>query len=274
MTDTIRARDGVILAADWFEAHPARAVVLMAPAMGVKRAYYARFARFLAERGATVLVPDYRGIGGSRRGSLREEPADLLTWAEMDLGGALDALRARHPGLPIRYVAHSVGGQLLGFIPDSGVDRALFVASQMGHWRLWDRGRTFMFLFWHLYVPVLTALFGRLPMSLFRAGEDVPPGVARQWARWGRDRRYLLSESGRTAGFASWDGTLHSWAIEDDTYAPPRSVDALADVYTGAAVTRRHIRPSDAGLSRLGHFGFFRPEAAALWPEAADALLG
>jgi predicted alpha/beta hydrolase len=32
-------------------------------------------------------------------------------------------------------------------------------------------------------------------------------------------------------------------------------------------LSRRHIVPAEVGLRAIGHFGFFRPQSAALWPE-------
>ncbi len=68
----VEARDGFPLAADLFlpDAAPT-AAVLIAPAMGVPRGYYAAFAGHLAREGLAALTLDYRGIGGSRAGALR-----------------------------------------------------------------------------------------------------------------------------------------------------------------------------------------------------------
>src|SRR5579883_2471388 len=65
----IRATDGQRLAASVFQPTRPRAgapAVVVNSATGVRRDYYAPFARFLAERGYTVVTYDYRGIGGSR----------------------------------------------------------------------------------------------------------------------------------------------------------------------------------------------------------------
>jgi len=36
------------------------------------------------------------------------------------------------------------------------------------------------------------------------------------------------------------------------------------------SVERRHIVPSQCGLARIGHMGFFRPSSSALWTEVVD----
>src|SRR4051812_16768139 len=67
----VGAVDGVSLAATLYEADTTslnadRPVVLVSSAAAVRRPFYDRFARFLADDGFTVLTYDYRGIGDSR----------------------------------------------------------------------------------------------------------------------------------------------------------------------------------------------------------------
>lgn len=280
-TLAIPARDGFPLAADLFlPAGEPRAAALLAPAMGVPRAFYAAFAGHLAEQGIAALTVDYRGIGGSREGAgtLRGFRAALHDWAELDLAGALDALASRAPGAPLLWIGHSVGGQLFGLLDEARVRAALFVGSQSGHWRLWPgAGRLAMLALWYAVIPAVVPVFGRLPGAVFGGGEDVPAGVAREWASWGRSREYLLSyarpRGGR--GFTRFGGPIRSYAISDDAFAPVPTVSALAACYTAARTEVRVVRPSDAGARSLGHFGFFRARVGGpLWSEASRWLLG
>ncbi|HEY6098815.1 MAG TPA: alpha/beta fold hydrolase [Anaeromyxobacter sp.] len=274
----IPARDGFPLAADLFlpEGTAPRAAVLVAPAMGVPRGYYAAFAAHLARSGMAAITVDYRGIGGSRDGALRGFRATLHEWAEADLAGALDALAARLPGLPLLWVGHSVGGQLFGLLDEPRVRAALFVGAQSGHWRLWrGAGRLGMLALWYAVIPALVPLLGRLPGAALGGGEDVPAGVALEWAAWGRRREYALSyarpRGGR--GFARFAGPLRSYAIADDGFAPLPAVSALLGCYAAARADLRVVRPSDIGERTIGHFGFFRPKPGrSLWAEVSDWL--
>ena len=79
---TIRHRspDGHEIASRCFEPHgPARGQVLIAAAMAVPQSFYAPFAAWLAGRGYRTWTFDYRGIGESRRGSLRS-PISSSRW--------------------------------------------------------------------------------------------------------------------------------------------------------------------------------------------------
>ena len=102
--------------------------------------FYHRFARYLAARGAAVLSFDYRGIGASREGSLRNLKAGMDDWAVQDLGAALAEARTTYPRLPLSAVAHSIGTLYVGATPDaSRLSKLVFFGP---HHRLLARLRT------------------------------------------------------------------------------------------------------------------------------------
>jgi predicted alpha/beta hydrolase len=270
----IPARDGYPLAATLRAPPSPRAVVVLASATGVGRAYYAAFARHLADHGFAVLTFDYRGIGGSRPGGLRGFAGGMADWGELDLAGVIDWLPDSAFGhLPALFVGHSVGGQILPLADNAVRLRAAYlVASQSGHWRHWEGWRRVHLGFmWHVGVPGVVAALGRLPAALLGGGEDLPPRVALDWARWGRDRRYVLGHRPDTpARFAAIGFPLRIVSFTDDPLAPRRAVDALAGYYRRAPVQRRVVAPTELGARGIGHFGFFRARVGApLW---ADAL--
>ena len=265
--------DGYALAADLFlpSAEP-RAAVLIAPAMAVRRRFYAPLAEYVAEQGAAALTFDYRGIGGSRpAGSLRGFRAEFHEWGEKDLAGAADFLAQRFPGKPLLFIGHSAGAQLLGLLPEVPFRAALFAAAGTAFWKAYSgKARVFMGAFFHLIVPAATHVAGYLPMSHFGQGDDVPKGVALEWARWGRNPRYVGSyaESRGGLGFTRYQGPIRALAISDDSYAPRRAVEKLLELYTAARTELHVLEPA---ANPIGHFGFFRQ--SAYWPEQVGWLL-
>ncbi len=243
---------------------PAKACAVIAGAMAVRSAFYAPFARHLAKEGVAALTFDYRGIGASKPdGSLRGFEAYFHQWGENDIGGAIDYLCSRVPGVPLRYVGHSAGAQLMGLAADRRVTRALFVASGTAYWRAYHgRARALMLALWYGIIPATSLVLGYLPMRRLRQGDDVPAGVAREWAKWGKHPRYVASH--RNDGFASYDGPLRMLAFADDVYAPPEAVDSLLSLYTGA---KKEVLLREGPV---GHFGFFRK--GELWPEQSEWL--
>lgn len=279
----LHAADGVALAARWYEpAGPARAVALISPATGVPQRYYRHFAAWLTSRGYAVLSYDYRGIGESRRGALRQDRSRMRDWALKDMPAALAAANARceREGLPLLLVGHSFGGNAIGLAP--GVERAdalLGIAAQSGDWRRWPLSHRWQtHLFFHLMLPAAAHLFGKVPgWVMGGSGAGLPKGVALDWARWGRRRGYLFDDPALAAhveGYRAFAGTAHLWSISDDlTYGPATAVDALAERFTRARVLRPTLDATTVGAGRIGHFGAFRPALGArIWPQWLERI--
>jgi predicted alpha/beta hydrolase len=268
----VPALDGYPLAASAFSPDPGprERVVLIAPATGVRRSVYRHLAGFLAEGGAVVVTWDWRGTGDSRPVSLRGFPGTMTDWAKLDFEGVIRWARREHPVARIQLVGHSFGGQAFGLAPSAaGTDRAATIAAQSGSLRHWPLRLQvpFALLMW-VVMPVLARLLGYFPARSLRMGEDLPGGVALEWARWCRSRDYL----GDWSGHRRFTVPVLAFSFDDDPIAPRRAVDALHREF-GGPVERRHLAPAELGVSKLGHFDFLRPGVApAVW-EAIAAWL-
>ena len=264
--DVVPARDGYPLAASVFGDGPGAVVVNSATA--VPRHYYRAYAEALAAEGYTVITYDYRGIGDSRRGPLRGFAATVADWALLDMAGVVDHVAETFAPRSLFLVCHSVGGQIAGLLDNAGlVDGMVTVSSQSGYWRYQGRGQRLpVAVHTRLTLPVLARTLGYVPWSRFSSAEDLPRGVALQWSRWCRDPRYVLSDPTLPLErYADFRAPVLAYSVDDDAWGTPRSVDAMMSAYP--SVERRHLRPRDHGLERLGHFGFFRRESRAVWGE-------
>jgi predicted alpha/beta hydrolase len=275
----ISATDGFSLAANTYapaSGGSTASLVLIAPATGVVKRLYDPFATFLAAHGFEVLTWDWRGTGESRPPSLRGFHATMTDWAELDLGGALAWAAERasdrpgRPGRRVLAVGHSFGGQALGLAPGGEqLAAALTVAAQSGYWGHWPRPRRYLYAaLWYLAMPGLAAVLDYFPSRRLGLGEDLPRGVAQQWARWCRSPRYLENY----AGHRRLRMPMLALSFADDPFAPRPAVEALHREYAGATVSHRHLRPADVGAPRIGHFGFFKPGLPALWADVAAWL--
>lgn len=275
------ADDGRHLAATWTEpAGAARAVAVIHSATGVPRGYYRAFASWLAEQGYAVLSYDYRGIAGSRRGDVRDEPANMRDWAVLDMSAAIAAAEARRAaqGLPLLMVGHSFGGNSLAFA--RGVERAdafLLVASQIPVVRLFPGMRKVAAaVFFNAWIPFVARVFGHVPAWANGGGEPLPKQVGLQWCDWGTREAWAFSDPGMHAhrSIGAIVAPVHLWNISDDlTYAPPGAVDALAAQFRNAAVQRHSVTPAELGLARMGHFGAFRRSPGPLlWWRLLSAI--
>ncbi|MEM7378451.1 MAG: alpha/beta fold hydrolase [Pseudomonadota bacterium] len=262
--DTLVTRDGRSLAAHRFPAAGSpRAVVVLAPAMGVPQAFYAPFATGLSQQGFTVLSFDYRGMGLSRTQPLRTETADLLTWGREDGSAALDHAEALAGGAPLLWLGHSVGGQLIPFLREPNrLAGALLVAAGSGYWR--DNAaplkRRIRAMWWGL-VPVLTPLFGYFPGARIGAVGDLPRGVIWQWRAWCLDPNYTVGVIGKPAAdaFAAVRVPLHALYFADDEFLSRRSIESLNAQYVNAPLRFDVIEPQAVSEARCGHLAVFRP---------------
>lgn len=178
-----------------------RAAVLVVPAMGVTQAYYAPFAQWLAAQGFLAATFDYRGIGQSRHGSLRKVETDILDWARLDCAAMIDVLTARVQDQPLHWVGHSLGGQILPFVPNrQRVSRVVTVATGSGYWRENTAAlrRTSWWL-WFVAAPLSVRLFGYFPGKRLRKVGDLPRGVMEQWRRWCLNPEYAVGVEGESA---------------------------------------------------------------------------
>lgn len=274
----IPALDGFELAATLYEPlsnEPSEdsPLVLINSATAVRRGYYDAYARFLTAEGFRVLTYDYRGIGGSRPQRLARFQAQMRQWGEQDMAGVVEWISLHLRPRRLLAVGHSVGGQIVGLAGNNDrLHGVLMVASQSGWWGHWPLPSRYRIGLTWMAIPVVTRVFGYLP-GAFGTKEDLPGGVAREWARWGRRRTYLMESEERRAGFQRVRTPLLAYSFSDDDYAPRPAVEGLLDFYSEADIFHRHIRPRDVGVDAIGHFGFFRDKFRdPLWRDTAAWL--
>jgi predicted alpha/beta hydrolase len=260
-----RSPDGVELTGHWYRPANPIAAVAISSATGVSQRFYARFAAWLAEHGVAALTFDYRGVGSSRSGSLKQLHADFSHWAH-DIDGALAWLRGQ--GIARRaLLGHSSGGFLAPACPEARrIERLVLVGAQSAYWRDWPlRMRLPMAALWHGVMPVVTSAVGYFPGRRLRLGEDLPRGVAMDWAT--RPWRDPFDREEMARGYASELPPVTLAAATDDAFATPAALERVARRLTATTVTVRRIEPTEVGRVRLGHFGLFEdPRGRPAWP--------
>ncbi len=282
---TIPAEDGRPLAATLFVppvARPAAPLTVIAGGTGIPRRYYARFAAWLAERGGRpTLTFDYRDTGGSRSGSLKGSTVRMRDWCLLDVPGVLAWGAREHgvasPGRPLHWIGHSLGGFAAGLAHNNHlIARQLNIATLNGYWRRMAVPERYRVLFaMGVMAPLVIRTLGYLPGALL-GGEDMPGPAFLEWRRWCLSPGFLFDDPmlPETANFARLGAPVRFGQIEDDVWATPAAVEAIAARFTGSADRSVWpIRLADAGAQRIGHHGFFRFEHhATLWPSALEWL--
>lgn len=272
----IECSDGVVLKGDrWASARSFdQGNVVIAPATGVKAAYYHHYAGFLSAHGYEVITFDYRGIGLSRPACMKRCGWDWRQWGERDVEAVL-AL-AMTSGLPVYLVGHSIGGVLPGYSTSAtAVRRMLTMGAQYAWWRDYAPGaRARMFAKWHVVMPALTALVGHFPGRSLHWLEDLPDGVVYQWAR-GRaeleSRLDAVEQAEIHARFARLEAPILAVGVTDDPFGTRSAISRAHAYYSGAELTKVMLAPADLSVGSVGHFDLFHARhAAGFW---LDTLL-
>lgn len=264
---TVVADDGRPLAVTTFEpAGDATGVALVVPAMATPSGYYAAFAAWLAERGLRAVTFDYRGMEDPA--ALRAEQGDLDRWIA-DARDVLTAVADDAGGLPVTWVGHSLGGQILPFVEHTRLASVVTVAAGDGYWRRNAPGiRWKVPLLWWVAAPLAIRLTGHYPGARLGMVGDLPAEVMRQWSRWCRHPEYLHADHPEaTSLFAEVKAPLMSLSFTDDELMSADSIRHLHDWYTGAEQVRQRYSPDQLDGRRIGHHGFFRAAHADLWDE-------
>lgn len=259
------ADDGRELSVNVFEpAGEAAGATLVVPAMATPASYYRAFAGWLSERGFRAVTFDYRDTDS--RQTMRQSATTIDRWAA-DVDAILASVSA--DGLPVTWIGHSLGGQLLALADHARLHRAVTVAAGNGYWRYnAARVRWATPLLWSVVAPLTMKAFGYYAGSTIRVLGDVPSGVMRQWSRWCRHPNYLeVDHPDRAQRFASLTAPVLALSFTDDELLSKESVDSLHRWFTGTVVHRRHLSPDDLGVARMRHHGFFRRQHVHLWDD-------
>lgn len=281
----IRALDGYELGAVLYSvsagAAPRRAVVLHGGS-GIPAQRYCHFARFLARSGVPALTYDYRGIGLSRPATLRGFRSVIEDWAEYDCSAAISWLRGHFPRVELVGIAHSVGALLFGGAHNAAEQaRLVLVGAHTGYFGDYHPiYRLPMAALWHGLMPVLTRLVGYFPASRLGLGDDIPAGIALQWAsRRSSDLRPAGASPAeeRTRRLLDRCAALERPALmlrfSDDAFATAAGMRRLLAYYPRLSPEYLLFTPADSGMRRIGHFGFFgRSAGTALWPRLLARL--
>ena len=260
-----------------------RRVAVLHPGAGIPALRYRRFAAFLAEWGIPVLTYDYRGIGLSRPPALRGFDATIEHWAEYDAAAAIAWLRERFPRDEILGISHSIGCLALGGAPNAAEQgRVILVGAHTGYYGDYrPLYRLPMALAWHGLMPAVTRFVGYFPADRLGLGEDLPAGVALEWAerRWADLRKNVPEPAvGRRLRLLTHCAALQCPAvaisISDDAFATEEGTRRLLSYLPNLTSLQLLVfKPLDAQVRRIGHFGFFRRAVGtSLWPRLLAQL--
>ena len=245
-----------------------RGAVILVPAMATPARHYYPLADWFTQQGYVVHTFDYQGYGASARTPLAEVEADILTWAD-DAAVMLDHVAETEDSVPLHWVGHSLGGQLLAFTDHSKLTQATIMCSGTGYWKLSEgRNRVLAPALWYAIAPTTTRIRGYFPGKRLRILGDLPAPVMRQWAYWCKRPNYMLDVHPEFAdSFASLTIPLTSISFTDDETMSAPATRQLESWYVNAQLEPRRYEPSQLGATRITHMGPIKYRNAHIWPE-------
>ncbi|MDQ9008292.1 alpha/beta fold hydrolase [Acinetobacter gerneri] len=270
---TIICQDGYSLAANFYKAEieTDKLPVLLCPATGIIKEFYQSFALWLCKQGYDVLCFDFRGIGQSLHGKLKDSTASIQDWGQLDIPAAIDMLLTLTQKDQVILVGHSAGGQLLGIVPNyQKVAKVLAVSGSSGH-KKGLKGRTKILapVMFKVIFPIARVIKGYGPTKAVGMGENLPKDVAKQWAQFCNKPGYIANAIGKTV-FEDFHQDIHCpitaiWS-SDDEIATEVNVKDLLRLYPNATTSMFELNPEKLGHKAIGHMLMFRKSHQDIWP--------
>jgi predicted alpha/beta hydrolase len=216
-----------------FHADRLRAVAIVLPAMGTTAGFYQPFAEELARHGFSVLLPELPGTGASRPRPSWSVDYGYRDLIETYLPAIVGLAKKFGQGAPVLVIGHSLGahaGTLAVATGSIGIDALVSIAGGNIHYRNWEGAAAVKVLLAATVFSSLTRFFGQMPGQHLGFGGPQARTLIREWAKIIRTGSFShiadISE-----GLAATP--MLAIGFEGDTFAPEKSVSALAGILGG-----------------------------------------
>lgn len=251
---TITCADSYSLTVRFYPAKQSthRLPILVCPATGITQGFYHHFIEWLAQQGSDVLVFDFRGIGESLHGPLRQSKASIQDWGQLDIPAAIETLLNKTGKQQVILLGHSAGGQLLGIVSNyKKVAQVIAISGSTGHVKgLKGRTKRMAPVMFKMIFPVSSLVKGYGATKFLGMGENLPKNVAKQWAEFCSKPGYVMNAIGKTI-FEDYHNEIQCpitvyWS-SDDEIATEANVKDLLRLYPKASTEMIELKPKDTG---------------------------
>lgn len=265
--DEIRTKDGSRIGLTVYSPQRSVAKVMIIGATGaVLQRFYEPFASFFQQQGFTVITFDYRGVGRSAPQVLKGYSANMHQWAVQDIDAVILFSKNNYPQQEIIYAGHCVGGEIVGLAQASQyINKLVLVNSALSCKKFWSLKDRFKVTTMGVTIRLLNKWFGYFPGKKVGYPENLPQGVMHEWINWCSKSNGLF-DTFPDNNYRKLHIPLLAFSFTDNWNSPVKAVAELLNHFTNTCITWYHIKPSELGMKKIGHYGFFYPEMETiLW---------
>ncbi|MEN2399381.1 alpha/beta hydrolase [Flavobacterium sp. MC2016-06] len=240
---------------------------------------YLPFLTYLAENGYLCCLWNYRGT--KKTDHLKKSNIKFSDYGTKDMPAIKSYLKNRFPDLPFFFVAHSAGGQQIGFIDDlSNVAGNINIAVSSGYYpNMPFAYRMKAYFFFYIFSPISVFFNGFVKAKRYKLMENLPKNVVFEWRNWLEKEDYFFNKKfyGKTVPtghFKNFEFPIHVYYSTDDTISNAKNTKAFwSNVHSEKAISFTELIPSKFGLKKIDHFGYFRRNMKdILWKDVLKRL--
>jgi predicted alpha/beta hydrolase len=271
-TQELALPDGARTVIEWFDpsAQPARAVVLLVPAMGVNVAYYRGLGAAWAQRGYRVAAVEMRGMKQSSVRDVRRQNFGYKEVLNIDLAAQISSVAQEAGEQPLYLAGHSLGGQFALLAASRATEKiagVIVLAGGSNHYAAmpswYSRRKRHAGLCW---VRLVNQLLGFFPGDKLGFGGRQPSSIIRDWSHEALTGRYRVDGDP-----TDYDAALNRLtrpvlllSLSGDPLVPRTCADALARKLKQAHVTQVELQAHEHGLKAFSHFSWVKKPAPIL----------
>jgi predicted alpha/beta hydrolase len=127
------------------------------------------------------------------------------------------------------------------------------------------------------YFPADGCTKGLSALEPAKMGTDLPVDVYTQWRKWCKNPTYFFADPEQQhllEQYAQVKTPIYAVSALDDDWALPDSRHAFMQHYRDANMHYLNIEANDYGLKEIGHMGYFRQGAEAIWEDMLNTFDG
>lgn len=270
--------DGIKLSGWLLEAKVPKAMVQINSATATPKEYYLSFANYLLEHNYSVLVFDYRGVCESQpKEGLKNCQYEYLDWGLKDIPAAISYSKSLYPDLPFYYVGHSVGGQMVGLLPNKDlIDGYFTFGTSSGYWGHMNfKYRIITHFFFEIIRPIVKYTFGYSKLKFLKIMEDIPYKMTDTWHKWCSVPEYFFDkkyyhEIAEFDGYKDLNFPVKILYTDDDLIANKKNVASLwKHIHSSKGIEIEEYQTKKN--NPIGHFGYFRKKQKNnIWPKVIN----